>query len=97
METPAKTILTVFTTVNVPVKKIWEFWTKPEHIVNWNHASDDWHSPKAKNDLREGGKFCWRMEAKDGSMGFDFEGNKINSYDKCKYLSKFSQPDRKSV
>ena len=55
METPAKTILTVFTTVNAPVKKIWEFWTKPEHIVNWNHALDDWHTPKAKNGLREGG------------------------------------------
>jgi uncharacterized protein YndB with AHSA1/START domain len=69
-----ETILTVFTTVNAPVKKVWEFWTKPEHIVNWNHASDDWHTPKAKNDLRKEGKFCWRMEAKDGSAGFDFEG-----------------------
>lgn len=74
METSAKTIITVFTTVNAPVGKVWEYWTKPEHIVNWNHASDDWHTPKAENDLREGGKFRWRMEAKDGSMGFDFEG-----------------------
>ncbi|WP_372947842.1 SRPBCC family protein [Mariniphaga sp.] len=74
METSANTILTVFTTINVPVDLVWEYWTKPEHIVNWNHASDEWHTPKAQNDLREGGKFCWRMEAKDGSFGFDFEG-----------------------
>lgn len=74
MKTSAKTILTVFTTVKSNVEKVWEYWTKPEHIVNWNHASDDWHTPKAKNDLREGGKFSWRMEAKDGSYGFDFEG-----------------------
>ncbi len=74
METSAKTILTVFATINAPVEKVWEYWTKPEHIVNWNHASEDWHTPKAENDLREGGKFCWRMEANDGSMGFDFEG-----------------------
>lgn len=74
METSGKTIITIFTTVNAPVEKVWEYWTKPEHIVNWNHASDDWHTPKAENDVREGGKFCWRMEAKDGSMGFDFEG-----------------------
>ena len=69
-----ETIVTIFATVNATIDKVWEFWTKPEHIVNWNHASDDWHTPKAQNDLREGGKFCWRMEAKDGSVGFDFEG-----------------------
>lgn len=87
METPAKTILTVFATVNRSVDQVWEFWTKPEHIVNWNHASDDWHTPKAQNDLREGGKFCWRMEAKDGSMGFDFEGtfDKIQSLKRIQY------------
>lgn len=74
METSSKTIITVFTSVNAPIEQVWEYWTKPEHIVNWNHASEDWHTPKAENDLREGGNFCWRMEAKDGSMGFDFEG-----------------------
>jgi uncharacterized protein YndB with AHSA1/START domain len=74
METSAKTILTVFTSVNAPLIKVWQYWIQAEHIVNWNHASDDWHTPKAKNDLREGGKFCWRMESKDGSAGFDFEG-----------------------
>ena len=74
METQEKTVVTIETTVNAPVEKVWEYWTKPEHITKWNHASDDWHSPRAENDLRTGGKFSARMEAKDGSMGFDFAG-----------------------
>ena len=56
------------------LKKVWEFWSKPEHITKWNNASDDWHTPRAENDLRVGGKFSARMEAKDGSFGFDFGG-----------------------
>src|ERR1700730_18175230 len=86
METQAKTI-TVENTVKAPVEKVWQFWTLPEHITKWNHASDDWHSPSAENDLRQGGKFIARMEAKDGSFGFDFGGvydevktNKIIAY-----------------
>ena len=74
METQEKTVLTVENTINAPVEKVWEYWTKPEHITKWNNASDDWHTPWAKNDLREGGSFSARMEAKDGSMGFDFGG-----------------------
>lgn len=66
--------ITVEATVNAPVGKVWEAWTKPEHIVKWNFATDDWHSPWAKADFREGGSFSARMEAKDGSMGFDFGG-----------------------
>jgi uncharacterized protein YndB with AHSA1/START domain len=70
-----KTIdITVETTVNVPVEKAWEYFTKPEHITKWNFASDDWHSPVAENDLRPGGKFSYRMEARDESFGFDFGG-----------------------
>ncbi len=69
-----KTIITVENTINAPVEKVWEFWTKPEHIVKWNNASDDWHTPRAENDLRAGGALVSRMEAKDGSMGFDFGG-----------------------
>ncbi len=61
-------------TVNAPIDKVWKFWTKAEHITQWNNASDDWHTPRAKNDLQKGGKFIYRMEAKDGSSGFDFEG-----------------------
>ena len=74
METQEKTIITVENTVNAPVEKVWECWTKPEHITQWNNASDDWHTPHAENDLRAGGSFVSRMEAKDGSMGFDFGG-----------------------
>jgi uncharacterized protein YndB with AHSA1/START domain len=74
METMEKTIITVESTVNAPVEKVWESWTKPEHIVKWNAASDDWHTPRAENDLRVGGSFSARMEAKDGSFGFDFGG-----------------------
>ena len=74
METKERTVITVSNTVNAPVAKVWDYWTKPEHITQWNHASDDWHSPWAKNDLRTGGSFSARMEAKDGSMGFDFGG-----------------------
>lgn len=69
-----KTIITVKATVEVPVEKVWDLWNNPEHIVNWNFASEDWHCPKAENDLRVGGKLKSRMEAKDGSFGFDFEG-----------------------
>jgi uncharacterized protein YndB with AHSA1/START domain len=74
METAAKTAITIETTINAPVEKVWKFWTLPEHITKWNNASDDWHTPKAENDLRTGGKFAARMEAKDGSFGFDFGG-----------------------
>ena len=74
MNATEKINITVATTVNVPVVKVWEFWTNPKHITNWNNASDDWHTPRAENDLRVGGKFLSRMEAKDGSMGFDFNG-----------------------
>lgn len=74
METISKPTITVEATVKAPVEKVWRFWTMPEHITKWNHASDDWHSPSGQNDLRPGGKFSIRMEARDGSMGFDFGG-----------------------
>ena len=70
----SKTIVNVQTTVAAPLEKVWNCWTQPEHIVHWNHASDEWHSPRAENDLRPGGQFNFRMEAKDGSFGFDFQG-----------------------
>jgi len=74
MATLEKTIITVATTVNTPVQKVWESWTKPEHITQWCSASDDWHTPSSTNDLKVGGRFTSRMEARDGSMGFDFGG-----------------------
>ncbi|MBA2328132.1 MAG: SRPBCC domain-containing protein [Flavisolibacter sp.] len=74
MNTGEKTSITISTTVNAPVKTVWDYFSNPDHITKWNFASDDWHSPKAENDLRAGGKFSSRMEAKDGSFGFDFSG-----------------------
>ena len=74
METIDKTKITVQVAINVPISIVWKKWTTPEDIMKWNNASADWHTPKAQNDLRVGGKFSSRMEAKDGSMGFDFEG-----------------------
>lgn len=74
METQTTTPITVETTVNIPVAKAWEIWNGAEHITKWNSASPDWHTPTAENDLRVGGKLSARMEAKDGSMGFDFWG-----------------------
>lgn len=74
METKSKTVITVETTVNSPIEKVWSYWSEPAHITRWNNASDDWHTPWAKNDLRTGGNFSSRMEAKDGSMGFEFGG-----------------------
>ena len=70
--TPTK--ITVETTVNAPVEKVWKSWNEPQHIKNWCAASEDWHAPKSENDLRTGGTFSTRMEAKDGSFGFDFGG-----------------------
>jgi uncharacterized protein YndB with AHSA1/START domain len=69
-----KTKITVQTKVNAPIEKVWNYWNEPEHITQWNTASPDWHTPKSENDLRAGGRFTARMEAKDGSFGFDFGG-----------------------
>jgi uncharacterized protein YndB with AHSA1/START domain len=66
--------ITVQTAVKAPLQRVWDAWNTPEDIKCWNAASDDWHTPRSSVDLREGGKFSARMEARDGSMGFDFEG-----------------------
>jgi uncharacterized protein YndB with AHSA1/START domain len=66
--------ITVETTVNAPINKVWSAYTTPEDIKLWNAASDDWHTTQSTVDLREGGAFTSRMEAKDGSFGFDFAG-----------------------
>jgi uncharacterized protein YndB with AHSA1/START domain len=66
--------ITVETTVAAPVEEVWRAWNTPVDIKQWNAASDDWHTTKSDVDLREGGIFSSRMEAKDGSMGFDFAG-----------------------
>jgi uncharacterized protein YndB with AHSA1/START domain len=81
------TKITIKVSINATISKVWENWTKPKHITQWNNASDDWHTPYAENDLRVGGKFLSRMEAKDGSFGFDFEGvySEIIPFKKIKY------------
>src|SRR5690554_2385818 len=82
METMERTKIQVETKVNVPVEKVWACFTEPRHIVMWNHASDDWHTTSAENDSRAGGRFNFRMEAKDGSFGFNFSGvnTKVEPY-----------------
>lgn len=67
-------MITIQTTVNASIEKVWKFWNQPEHVMQWAFASPEWHAPKAENDLREGGKFSTTMAAKDGSMSFDFWG-----------------------
>lgn len=67
-------IVTVQVLVDASIDTVWKCWTTPADIIKWNNASDDWHTPEASNDLRKGGKFSYRMEAKDASMGFDFGG-----------------------
>jgi len=66
--------ITIEQTINANIDKVWDCWTNPKHITGWNFASADWHCPTAENNLTEGGSFSARMEAKDGSFGFDFGG-----------------------
>src|SRR4051812_29239477 len=95
METANSTVITVQTTINAPVEKVWDYWSHPGHITKWNSASEDWHTPFAENDLRTGGKFLSRMEAKDGSFGFDFGG----AYDNVKTneLIEYTMEDGRKV
>ena len=91
----AKKAITIQAVITAPVETVWELYTTPEHIMKWNHASEDWHSPKAENDLKPGGKFNYRMEAKDGSFGFDFWG----TYDEIttNKLIAYTMGDRRKV
>jgi uncharacterized protein YndB with AHSA1/START domain len=66
--------ITIETTVKAPIDKVWRAYTSPEDIIQWNAASDDWHTTSSSVELRVGGTFSSRMEAKDGSFGFDFAG-----------------------
>lgn len=97
--------ITINAEVNASVEKVWEMWNSPHHIVNWNAASDDWHTTRASNELKIGGSSSCRMEAKDGSMGFDFnwtytavEANKHLAYtleDNRKVVIDFSEENGK--
>lgn len=84
----ANIAITVRAIIDAPVQKVWEYWTNPKHIIRWNNASPEWHTPRAENDLRAGGKFLSRMEARDGSMGFDFSGkySKVKQHNLIEYI-----------
>jgi uncharacterized protein YndB with AHSA1/START domain len=90
-----KPSLTVSAIVNVAVAKAWDYWTKPQHIMQWNNASEDWHTPHAENDLQVGGKFLSRMAAKDGSFSFDFNG--VYSQIQTHQLIEYSTEDARKV
>lgn len=80
-------MIIVKTTVKTSLEKAWEYWTHPQHIINWNFASDDWHCPKAENNLKVGEIFSYTMAAKNGEMSFDFEGEytEIETHKLIKY------------
>lgn len=88
MEPMEKTKVTVQTSINASIEKVWKCWTSADDIINWYFASEDWHTPRAENNLIIGGKFNYRMEAKDGSFGFDLEGvfNKITTNKLIEYI-----------
>ena len=80
-------MIIVKTSVKASQKKAWEYWTQPQHITNWNFASDDWHCPKAENNLNIGKEFSYTMAAKNGEMSFDFQGiyTNINEFTLIEY------------
>lgn len=86
------TKITVSATIKAPVEKVWEYYTSPKHIVNWNFADASWHCPSAENDMKVGGKYKARMEAKDGSFGFDLEAIYSELVDKQKFT--YAMADR---
>ena len=86
MDSDKSSRITVQIKLLAPVEKVWHYWTEPDHITKWNFASDDWQTTFSENDLRSGGKFLSRMEAKDGSSGFDFFG----TYDEVKLYERIS-------
>ena len=69
-----KPLITISVLVARPPDQVWASWSQPEHVVHWNAASDDWHCPHAETEFYPGGQFNYRMEARDGSFGFDFRG-----------------------
>lgn len=87
--------ITVQATVNAPVADVWKLWTEPEHVTQWNNASDDWYTPFAENDVRPGGKFTFRMAARDGSFSFDF-GGEYAQVDEYRFMS-YAMADGRKV
>jgi uncharacterized protein YndB with AHSA1/START domain len=88
-------MITIETLINAPIEKVWSAWTTPEDIMKWNSASPDWHTPSSTVDLHVGGTFTSRMEARDGSVGFDFAGTYTNVVDM--ELIEYSMSDGRKV
>ena len=87
--------ITVETVVKANIYTVWSAWNNPEDIKQWNAASDDWHTTASRVELREGGSFSSRMEAKDGSMGFDFSGTYTKIIEN--ELIEFEMEDKRTV
>ncbi|MEO6069287.1 MAG: SRPBCC domain-containing protein [Chitinophagaceae bacterium] len=81
--------ITVTVTINADAAKVWNYYTKPEHITKWNFADPSWQCPKAENDMKVGGVYFARMEAKDGSFGFDFIANYTEIIDRKQFTYEF--------
>jgi len=90
-----KNKITIQAIVSANKQKTWRYYTQPEHIVHWNFATDDWQCPRASNDLSVGGKYIARMEAKDGSVGFDFEATYTEIIEGEKFT--YTMPDSRVV
>lgn len=88
--------ITVSVQLDTNAEKAWEYWTHPDYIVQWNFASDEWCCPSASNDVSEGGKLSWRMEAKDGTFGFDLNGTytKVVHPQQLEYMLEDGRPVR---
>lgn len=91
---PAETIA-IEAIIQAPVEKVYSLYTQPKHITQWNFADESWCCPRASNDLRVGGKYLARMEAADGSMGFDFEGIYLQVIHE--EVLHFEMPDQRQV
>ena len=89
------TKITIYATISAGTLKVWDYYTQPEHITKWNFASPDWHCPSASNDMRIGGKYTARMEAKDGSFGFEFEATYSEITENQKFV--YIMPDGREV
>jgi uncharacterized protein YndB with AHSA1/START domain len=87
--------ITIQATIAADIQKVWNYYTEPAHITQWNFATDDWQCPSASNDMKVGGKYIARMEAKDGSFGFDFEAT-YNAIVEKEYFS-YTMPDSRTV
>ena len=87
--------ISIHATINADIKKVWDYYTQPNHIINWNFADPSWHCPSVTNDMKIGGKYIGRMEARDGSFGFDFEAV-YNNIDDGKSFD-YTSPDNRNI